>query len=133
MTSNIVIDKDSKRISIQLKGMRKIAAMKSEVSFFIKNITGVEHAGADVEARFMSILDVSHLRMMGTKVSNHYYGGSFINMSTSPHEKEFWDVDDPHEAIVIHLKNEPFKRIYISTKNANDTIRQFKELVPTRK
>lgn len=129
MSSNVIIDKNDKKIIIRLKGMRKIAAMKSKVSFFIKDITGIEHAGSDVEARFMNILDIGHLHMIGTKIGNRYYGGSFINMNTSPHEKEFWDVDDPNEAIVIHLKNEPFKRIYISTKNAKKTIRQFKELI----
>jgi hypothetical protein len=129
MASNIVIDKNNNKIIIRLKGMRKIAAMKSKVSFSIKNITDVKHAGNDVKARFMSILDIGHLRMIGAKIGNRYYGGSFINMNTSPHEKEFWDVDDPNEAIVIHLNNEPFKRIYISTKNSKGTILQFKKLI----
>jgi len=109
--------------------MRKIAAMKSSVTFRISHIISVSKAGHDVEQLFNTVADINHLRIMGSDVSNHYYGGVFMNMSTHPHEKEFWDVDNPKECIVITLDHESFKRIYISTRNADKTIRRIQSTI----
>ena len=129
MPSNITIDNKKDTVTITLHGMRKIAAMKSSVTFGISHITSVGKAGHDVEKRFSTIADMNHLRIMGTAVSNHYYGGTFMNMSVHPHEKEFWDVDDPEECIVITLDHEPFTRIYISTDDADKTIRGLQSII----
>ena len=121
MRSNITIDNKKDTVTITLHGMRKIAAMKSSVTFGISHITSVGKAG--------HIADMNHLRIMGSGVSNHYYGGTFMNMSAHPHEKEFWDVDDPEECIVITLDHEPFTRIYISTDDADKTIRRLQSII----
>lgn len=129
MPSDITINNKKDTVTITLHGMRKIAAMKSSVTFRISHIVSVSKAHHDVEQRFNTIVDINHLRIMGSGVSNHYYGGTFMNMSAHPHEKEFWDVDEPEKCIVITLDHESFKRIYISTGDADKTIRRIQSII----
>jgi len=103
---------------INMKGMRKFFAMKSEVSVPLANVdsvtTGLEWK--DVP----NTLD----KVLGTNSNELYYGGTFREGGfwNSDGDKVFFDLRRKEEAIVITLKDEEFKKLIIGCETPEETV-----------
>jgi hypothetical protein len=106
------------QLVINMKGMRKFFAMKSEVSVPMAN---VESVTTGLEWKDLpNVLD----KVLGTNANHLYYGGSFKDGGfwNSDGDKLFFDLKRKEDAIVITLKDEEFKRLIIGCENAEETV-----------
>jgi len=105
------------QLVINMKGMRKFFAMKSEVSV---PLSSVESVTTGLEWKDVpNILD----KVLGTN-SNMYYGGTFRDGGfwNSDGDKVFFDLRRKEEAIVIDLKDEEFKTLIIGCEAPEETV-----------
>jgi len=106
------------QLVINMKGMRKFFAMKSEVSV---PLTSVESVTTGLNWKEMpSVLD----KVIGTNSKELYYGGTFREGGfwNSDGDKVFFDLRRKEEAIVITLKDEEFKRLIIGCETPDETV-----------
>jgi len=114
--ARVTIEND--QLVINMKGMRKFFAMKSEVSVPISSVeavtTGLEWK--DVP----NVLD----KVSGTNSNELYYGGTFREGGfwNSDGDKVFFDLKRKEEAIVITLKDEEFKKVIIGCETPEETV-----------
>jgi len=106
------------QLVINMKGMRKFFALKSEVSVPLANVESVT-TGLDWKD-LPKILD----KVMGTNSNELYYGGTFREGGfwNSDGDKVFFDLRRKEEAIVITLKDEEFKRLIIGCQTPEETV-----------
>jgi len=106
------------QLVINMKGVRKFFAMKSEVSV---PLASVESVTTGLEWKDMpNVLD----KVLGTNASTLYYGGTFKDGGfwNSDGDKVFFDLRRKEEAIVITLKDEEFKRLIIGCETPEETV-----------
>jgi hypothetical protein len=97
---------------LNVKGIGKFLALKSELVIPLTNIKGVT---ADPGAFDMP----KGLRAPGTAVPGLIYAGTFYHDG----DKVFWDVRNRANALVIELANEEFNRLIVEVADVNTTIR----------
>jgi len=106
------------QLVINMKGMRKFFAMKSEVSVPLTNVESVT-TGLDWKD-LPNILD----KVIGTNSNELYYGGTFREGGfwNTDGDKVFFDLKRKEEAIVITLKDEEFNKLIIGCKTPEETV-----------
>jgi predicted nuclease of predicted toxin-antitoxin system len=106
------------QLVINMKGVRKFFAMKSEVSV---PLTSVESVVTGLEWK-----DVPNTvdKVLGTNSNTLYYGGTFRDGGfwNSEGDKVFFDLRRKEEAIVITLKDEEFKKLIIGCETPEETV-----------
>jgi len=106
------------QLIINMKGMRKFFAMKSEVSV---PLTSVESVTTGLDWKDLpNVLD----KVIGTNSSGLYHGGTFREGGfwNSDGDKVFFDLRRKEEAIVITLNDEEFKRLIIGCETPEETV-----------
>ena len=106
------------QLVINMSGMRKFFAMKSEVSI---PLTNVESVTTGLEWKDLpNTLD----KVSGTNANTLYYGGTFKDGGfwNADGDKVFFDLKRKEEAIVITLKDEEFKRLIIGCETPEETV-----------
>ncbi|MCL2527956.1 MAG: hypothetical protein FWE42_05985 [Defluviitaleaceae bacterium] len=103
---------------INMKGMRKFFAMKSEVSVPLSSIEAVT-TGLDWKD-LPKLLD----KVIGTNSNELYYGGTFREGGfwNTDGDKVFFDLKRKEEAIVITLKDEEYNRLIIGCEKPEETV-----------
>ena len=106
------------QLVINMKGVRKFFAMKSEVSVPLASVESVTTglAWKDVP----NTLD----KVLGTNSDTLYYGGTFREGGfwNSDGDKVFFDLRRKEEAIVITLKDEEFNKLIIRCETPEETV-----------
>ena len=106
------------QLIINMSGMRKFFAMKSEVSVPLSSVesvtTGLEWSDLP------KILD----KVIGTNSNELYYGGTFRDGGfwNLDGDKVFFDLRRKEEAIVITLKDEEFNKLIIGCETPEETV-----------
>jgi len=106
------------QLVIKMKGARKFFALKSEVAVPLANVesvtTGLEWKELP---RFFE-------KVMGSNVSDIYYGGTFKEGGfwNADGDKLFFDLKRREEAIVVALRDEEFKRLIIGCETPDETV-----------
>jgi len=111
------------QLVINMKGMRKFFAMKSEVAV---PLASVESVTTGLEWKDMpNVLD----KVIGTNSKELYYGGTFREGGfwNSDGDKVFFDLKRKEEAIVITLNDEEFKRLIIGCETPEETVAIIKQ------
>jgi len=106
------------QLVINMKGMRKFFAMKSEVSI---PLSSVESVTTGLEWKDLpKVLD----KVIGTNSNLLYHGGTFREGGfwNSDGDKVFFDLRRKEEAIVITLNDEEFKRVIIGCDTPEETV-----------
>jgi len=106
------------QLIINMSGMRKFFAMKSEVSV---PLSSVESVTTGLEwSELPKILD----KVIGTNSNELYYGGTFRDGGfwNLDGDKVFFDLRRKEEAIVITLKDEEFKKLIIGCDTPEETV-----------
>ena len=106
------------QLVIDMKGMRKFFALKSEVSV---PLSSVESVTTGLEwSELPKVLD----KVLGTNSNTLYYGGTFRDGGfwNADGDKVFFDLRRKEEAIVITLKDEEFKRLIIGCEAPEETV-----------
>jgi len=106
------------QLVINMKGVRKFFAMKSEVSV---PLTSVESVVTGLEWKDLpNILD----KVIGTNSNELYYGGTFRDGGfwNSDGDKVFFDLRRKEEAIVVTLKDEEFNKLIIGCETPEETV-----------
>jgi len=116
------------QLVINMKGMRKFFAMKSEVSV---PLTSVESVTTGLEWKDVpDTLD----KVLGTNSNTLYYGGTFRDGGfwNSDGDKVFFDLRRKEEAIVITLKDEEFNKLIIGCETAEETVAVIQEALDAK-
>jgi len=114
---------ENEQLVINMKGVRKFFAMKSEVSV---PLASIESVTTGLEWKDMpNILD----KVIGTNSNELYYGGTFREGGfwNSDGDKVFFDLRRKEEAIVITLKDEEYKRVIIGCEKPEETVAIIKQ------
>ena len=109
---------ENEQLVINMKGMRKFFAMKSEVSV---PLSSVESVTTGLEWKDVpNTLD----KVLGTNSNELYYGGTFREGGfwNADGDKVFFDLRRKEEAIVITLKDEEFKKLIIGCDTPEETV-----------
>ena len=114
---------DNGQLVINMKGMRKFFAMKSEVSV---PLTNVESVTTGMEWKDMPKV---YEKVMGTNSMGLYHGGTFREGGfwNSDGDRVFFDLRRKEEAIVITLKDEEYKRLIIGCETPDETVSIIKQ------
>jgi len=116
------------QLVINMKGMRKFFAMKSEVSV---PLTSVESVTTGLEWKDVpDTLD----KVLGTNSNTLYYGGTFRDGGfwNSDGDKVFFDLRRKEEAIVITLKDEEFNKLIIGCETPEETVAVIQEALDAK-
>ena len=106
------------QLVIDMKGVRKFFAMKSEVSI---PLSSIESVTTGLEWKDLpKTLD----KVLGTNANALYYGGTFRDGGfwNADGDKVFFDLRRKEEAIVIDLKDEEFKKLIIGCETPEETV-----------
>jgi len=107
------------QLIINMKGMRKFFAMKSEVSVPLTSVETVT-TDFDWETDLPGVFD----KVLGSNSNLFYHGGMFREGGfwNLDGDKLFFDLKRKEEAIVITLKDEEFKRLIIGCETPAETV-----------
>jgi len=116
------------QLVINMKGMRKFFAMKSEVSV---PLSSVESVTTGLE--WKDIPDTLD-KVLGTNSNTLYYGGTFRDGGfwNSDGDKVFFDLRRKEEAIVITLKDEEFNKLIIGCEAPEETVAVIQEALDAK-
>jgi len=116
------------QLVINMKGVRKFFAMKSEVSVPLASVESVTTGLKWNEVP--NILD----KVLGTNSNELYYGGTFREGGfwNAEGDKLFFDLRRKEEAIVITLNDEEFKRLIIGCETPEDTVAIIQQALDNR-
>lgn len=106
----VVTTIQNENLVLNVKGIGKFLALKSELVIPLINIKGVT---ADPGAFDMP----KGLRAPGTAIPGIVYAGTFYHDG----DKVFWDVRNRSKTIVIELENEEFNRLVVEVENVEET------------
>lgn len=112
---------------ITIKGIRKLATLKSEISVPLTHVVEVA-LDPDISTKwpgFKKWRESPGLKIAGTDLYGRYLGGTFSQKG----EHVFWDVADPSKAIVISLKDQDFERLYIEVDDPDETVKQIQAAI----
>jgi len=110
---------ENDQLVINMKGVRKFFAMKSEVSV---PLTSVESVITGLDWKDLpKALD----KVLGTNSNELYYGGTFRDGGfwNLDGDKVFFDLRRKEEAIVITLNDEDFKKLIIGCETPEETVK----------
>jgi hypothetical protein len=114
---------DQNKMHIGIKGVHKILSFKSQLEIPLEQIKHVER---DQEACKKWCKGI---RAPGINIPNLITAGTFYKDG----EKIFWDVTNPDNTIIIHLKDNEFSKLIIEVSNPNEVIKQVNKYVPVPK
>lgn len=107
-----------KNLKVQMKGLRKIFALKRELTIPLEHIKKIVKR-PDVFKEPPKVLE----KRLGTNLYGIYMGGSFKQKGV----KSFWDVRHPERTIIVYLKHEKFDRLIIDVDDPKRTIKMIKK------
>ena len=109
---------ENAQLVINMQGIRKFLAMKSELSVPLANVESVS-LGFDLED-----LPKTLEKVLGTNSDTFYTGGRFREGGfwNLDGEKWFFDLRTKEDAIVIALKDNEFKKIIIGCETPEETV-----------
>ena len=106
-------------VVIELSRMARIASLRSSFGFDTSDITDVRLAGHHDRRRFMDIARY-----------DHYLGGVIPALDRNGRSiSEFWDVDDPNNMVVIHLRwpHDGIGIVYVSADDPRGLVRRLSQ------
>ncbi|EOH63707.1 hypothetical protein [Enterococcus mundtii] len=101
------------RLIISMEGVRKLWALKNEISTPLSNVLG-----ATVDADVWEDTPKFGEKRMGVDAYGHYFAGIFVQDSN----KVFYDLKRKENAVVITLKDEEFNRLIIGVEDPEATV-----------
>ena len=93
----------SEQLTVQLEGMDKLWTFKSRLEIPLAHVVSADVCPEVAQGWRMSI------RAPGTHVPGVITAGTFYQEG----ERVFWDVHDPENTVVIHLKDDLYARLII--------------------
>jgi hypothetical protein len=108
------IDIDGSDLVLNVEGLDKLWAFKSQLRVPLAHVAGVERAGEETHQWFHG------LRFPGTNVPGVVTAGTFIESEGHV----FWDVHDPDSAIAIRLHDEKYVKLIVEVEDREETIEQ---------
>ena len=108
---------------VQVKGVHKILALKSELEIPLTHVVGAEIDPTVVEQ--WGHINLKEIRAPGTGLPGVLKAGSFRLAG----QWAFWDVHAPHKAITIKLADEHYTKLVIEVADPAATVAQIEEAV----
>lgn len=109
---------ENEQLIISIEGIRKLWALKSQLSIPLINIVKI-----DIDSEIWKHTPKFGQKILGTDLYGFFFAGTFIQQGN----KVFYDLKRKEEAIVITLKNERFDCIVVGVKNSNETTQLIKK------
>jgi len=108
---------------IKIEGMRKLWALKSQLSIPLDNIVKVT-----VDPGIWENTPKLGEKRIGTDLYGFYFAGTFMQQGN----KIFYDLKRKEDAVVITLKDEDFDFLIVGVKDSNETIQLIEESLNSR-
>ncbi len=106
----ITITSSDDKFIIDIKGFHQILTLKSKIIISKNNIVNVYQSSEEVNKW-------SGIRIAGTYFPFLIVAGVFYKKG-----RNFWDVSNTSNAIIIELKNETFHKLFLEVKNPKEAI-----------
>jgi hypothetical protein len=107
----VTIKKENGNFVFEVKGIHKFFAFKNKLEIPEASIVSVKQ---NIE----TLKGVKGWRFPGTYISSIITAGTFLNNG----ERNFWDVSNIENCIIIELKNEEYKHFIIEVENPTESI-----------
>jgi hypothetical protein len=102
---------------VHLVGMDRLFALRSRLEVPLSHVAGAEVDPEEARRRWHGIME------RGIWVPGPITAGTFYQDG----ELVFWDVHDPEKTVVIHLKDERYRRLVIEVEDPEATVAQVNE------
>jgi hypothetical protein len=109
---NVILQNE--QVIFEIKGLHRFWAMKDRIKVSRKNIL-------DIYQDKSEITFWKGFRAPGTEIPGIIAAGTFYKNG-----RNFWDVVNKKNTIIIELKDERYKKLYIEVDNPDETIRLLK-------
>jgi len=100
------------QLIIDVEGIDKLLAFKGHVTIPLEHVTGVEPYNGELMDYRDSAFGI------GTIFAGKIQTGTFKENG----EKSFWDVRDPHKALIISLNHDELSKLIIEVEQPDETI-----------
>ncbi len=104
------------RLHLEIKGLDKLWAFKSQLDIPLRHIRGVRHAPDAASGWWHGI------KLIGTNIPGMFTAGTFYQHGQSV----FWDVRDPARSIIIELHDERFGELVVEVADPLFAVEQIK-------
>src|ERR687895_1273934 len=102
---------------VHLEGMDRLFALRSRLEVPLSHVAGAEVDPEVARRRWHGIME------RGIWVPGPITAGTYYQEG----ELVFWDVHDPEKTVVIHLKDERYRRLVIEVEDPEATVAQVNE------
>jgi hypothetical protein len=103
-------------LHLEVKGMDKLWAFKSQLDIPLRHIRDVRHDPEAASGWFHGI------KLVGTSIPGIYTAGTFYQHG----QRVFWDVRDPAMSIIIELHDERFGELVVEVNDPMFAVEQIK-------
>jgi hypothetical protein len=103
-------------LHLEVKGLDKLWAFKSQLDIPLRHIRGVRHDPEAASAWWRVI------KLTGTNIPGMFTAGTFYQHG----QRVFWDVRDPARSIIIELHDERFGELVIEVNDPMFAVEQIK-------
>lgn len=114
------------RLIVLIKGIHRLLALKSRLEVPLEHVAGIERdpktAHKGWSSGWFSGLWVG-TRLPGRLRAGHFREGDGW---------AFWEVGDPEKAILVHLKNERYKKLVIEVSDPASTVEAVRKAIGER-
>jgi hypothetical protein len=112
------------QLVITMKGMRKISAMKSELSIPLRNVesaafdSGAWENTPRLKDTLKGFATLDFQKVIGADLYGYYFAGTFRQDG----DRVFYDLKKKEDAVIITLKDEDFKHLIIGVDNPDEVV-----------
>jgi hypothetical protein len=100
-----------------LEGMDRLFALRSRLEVPLSHVAGAEVDPEEARRRWHGIMERGIWVPGSITAGTYYQEGELV----------FWDVHDPQKTVVIHLKDERYRRLVIEVEDPEATVAQVNE------
>jgi hypothetical protein len=104
------------RVVFEVEGLDQLWAFRSRVEVPLTHITDVEFDPAQVGRWWHG------WKVIGTDVPGLFAAGTFYYHG----ELVFWDVHDPHKAVIVSVTHERYRKLIVEVADPEDVVRRMR-------
>ena len=112
----VSVSVDEGSVVFEVQGLDKLWALRSRLEIPLAHIERVEADPTVARGWWHG------LKLGGTSVSGVITAGTFYQQG----ELVFWDVHDPERTIVVHLRDERYKKLIVEVADPASTVEQLR-------
>jgi hypothetical protein len=115
----VSISIDSDHLHLEVKGLDKLWAFKSQLDIPLRHVLNVRHDPSAVSGWWHGF------KLIGTQLPGVITAGQFYQHG----QRVFWDVHDPEKSIIIQLHDDRFDELIVEVDDPMFAVEQIKACI----